>query len=99
MEWSTPAFWDSGATISVDLVLGMRYNYDSERLNTYFGAAMSQSAALQFQRSEEHRSELQSPCISYAVFCLKKSNRQSVQPSASASAGRGGRGRPGRHRS
>src|ERR1039457_7360628 len=24
------------------------------------------------QRSEEHTSELQSPCISYAVFCLKK---------------------------
>src|SRR5688500_19587464 len=23
-------------------------------------------------RSEEHTSELQSPCISYAVFCLKK---------------------------
>src|ERR1039457_7292788 len=25
-------------------------------------------------RSEEHKSELQSPCISYAVFCLKKKN-------------------------
>src|SRR5256885_7273159 len=25
-------------------------------------------------RSEEHTSELQSPCISYAVFCLKKNN-------------------------
>src|SRR5688500_19647362 len=25
-------------------------------------------------RSEEHTSELQSPCISYAVFCLKKKN-------------------------
>src|SRR2546426_5836699 len=24
------------------------------------------------KRSEEHTSELQSPCISYAVFCLKK---------------------------
>src|SRR5256885_3342526 len=24
------------------------------------------------RRSEEHTSELQSPCISYAVFCLKK---------------------------
>src|SRR6516162_48864 len=27
------------------------------------------------QRSEEHTSELQSPCISYAVFCLKKKIR------------------------
>src|SRR3989454_2764256 len=26
-------------------------------------------------RSEEHTSELQSPCISYAVFCLKKKNQ------------------------
>src|SRR5256885_5147988 len=26
------------------------------------------------RRSEEHTSELQSPCISYAVFCLKKKN-------------------------
>src|SRR5256885_5203859 len=25
-----------------------------------------------YDRSEEHTSELQSPCISYAVFCLKK---------------------------
>src|ERR1039457_7610012 len=29
-------------------------------------------------RSEEHTSELQSPCISYAVFCLKKNNKQLV---------------------
>src|SRR5256885_13174175 len=27
------------------------------------------------RRSEEHTSELQSPCISYAVFCLKKKKR------------------------
>src|SRR5256885_2767133 len=27
-------------------------------------------------RSEEHTSELQSPCISYAVFCLKKKNKK-----------------------
>src|SRR2546426_7791195 len=27
---------------------------------------------VQAVRSEEHTSELQSPCISYAVFCLKK---------------------------
>src|SRR2546426_8421376 len=26
------------------------------------------------KRSEEHTSELQSPCISYAVFCLKKNS-------------------------
>src|ERR1039457_1709033 len=30
------------------------------------------SAGLGEVRSEEHTSELQSPCISYAVFCLKK---------------------------
>src|SRR5256885_3877830 len=29
-------------------------------------------ACLVKPRSEEHTSELQSPCISYAVFCLKK---------------------------
>src|SRR2546426_7610107 len=28
------------------------------------------------RRSEEHTSELQSPCISYAVFCLKKKKRR-----------------------
>src|SRR5205807_3270856 len=27
-------------------------------------------------RSEEHTSELQSPCISYAVFCLKKKKKK-----------------------
>src|SRR2546426_7866781 len=27
------------------------------------------------RRSEEHTSELQSPCISYAVFCLKKKKK------------------------
>src|SRR5256885_7637217 len=27
---------------------------------------------MELLRSEEHTSELQSPCISYAVFCLKK---------------------------
>src|SRR2546426_8204866 len=29
-------------------------------------------------RSEEHTSELQSPCISYAVFCLKKKKTTTV---------------------
>src|SRR2546426_9026264 len=29
-------------------------------------------------RSEEHTSELQSPCISYAVFCLKKKNNVNI---------------------
>src|SRR3954462_14803817 len=29
-------------------------------------------------RSEEHTSELQSPIISYAVFCLKKKNTKSM---------------------
>src|SRR5256885_9255175 len=29
-------------------------------------------------RSEEHTSELQSPCISYAVFCLKKKKENTV---------------------
>src|SRR2546426_1266189 len=30
------------------------------------------------KRSEEHTSELQSPCISYAVFCLKKKTETRV---------------------
>src|SRR5256885_12953252 len=34
--------------------------------------AFGSEAAL--ARSEEHTSELQSPCISYAVFCLKNKN-------------------------
>src|ERR1022692_1931798 len=29
-------------------------------------------------RSEEHTSELQSPCISYAVFCLKKKKNTAI---------------------
>src|SRR5256885_13193298 len=29
-------------------------------------------------RSEEHTSELQSPCISYAVFCLKKKKMNDI---------------------
>src|SRR6478735_9590248 len=29
-------------------------------------------------RSEEHTSELQSPCISYAVFCLKKKKKMMI---------------------
>src|SRR5688500_19295998 len=33
-------------------------------------------AAIASGRSEEHTSELQSPCISYAVFCLKKKNER-----------------------
>src|SRR3546814_8929097 len=37
-------------------------------------------AADYFERSEEHTSELQSLMrISYAVFCLKKKNTQSIQ--------------------
>src|SRR5256885_2669638 len=31
-------------------------------------------------RSEEHTSELQSPCISYAVFCLKKKTQSPWYP-------------------
>src|SRR2546426_6095075 len=36
-----------------------------------FASALASSAL----RSEEHTSELQSPCISYAVFCLKKKKK------------------------
>src|SRR5256885_11840244 len=32
----------------------------------------------EYHRSEEHTSELQSPCISYAVFCLKKKKTNTV---------------------
>src|SRR6266446_9959530 len=37
------------------------------------GSSMSSSegSVTSARRSEEHTSELQSPCISYAVFCLK----------------------------
>src|ERR1039457_5850613 len=39
---------------------------------------------IDLDRSEEHTSELQSPCISYAVFCLKK--RSAMRPPATARA-------------
>src|SRR5256885_5316299 len=39
-------------------------------------------AALAPGRSEEHTSELQSPCISYAVFCLKKKKEPPQHPRA-----------------
>src|SRR6516162_3100728 len=42
------------------------------------------------QRSEEHTSELQSPCISYAVFCLKK-KFITARTARSARTGRGSR--------
>src|SRR5256885_10878607 len=41
--------------------------------------ARSGDAAAPPLRSEEHTSELQSPCISYAVFCLKKKTTETVQ--------------------
>src|SRR5688500_19168785 len=43
---------------------------DSRRMN--LTALGNGDAAGGVERSEEHTSELQSPCISYAVFCLKK---------------------------
>src|SRR5205807_3073320 len=36
-------------------------------------------------RSEEHTSELQSPCISYAVFCLKKKREKNREERVLAS--------------
>src|SRR5256885_10928952 len=39
-------------------------------------AADSADPARNEVRSEEHTSELQSPCISYAVFCLKKKKKR-----------------------
>src|SRR5688572_32234911 len=38
---------------------------------------------MRFGRSEEHTSELQSQSISYAVFCLKKKKRNTLNFSAS----------------
>src|SRR2546430_12218654 len=38
-----------------------------------------------YHRSEEHTSELQSQSISYAVFCLKKKNKNSNRSTTSAS--------------
>src|SRR5256885_9169967 len=45
----------------------------SERQADQFGDA--QPRRVKHFRSEEHTSELQSPCISYAVFCLKKKKK------------------------
>src|SRR5256885_16706752 len=39
------------------------------------GVAYDGTSMSEFFRSEEHTSELQSPCISYAVFCLKKKKK------------------------
>src|SRR3546814_1162112 len=53
-----------------------RLRYDDDRLRADLGAFYSEQ---QFNRSEEHTSELQSLMrISYAVFCLKKKKLHEV---------------------
>src|SRR3712207_7860604 len=42
-----------------------------------FGDSATQPLIDNISRSEEHTSELQSPNISYAVFCLKKKKHRS----------------------
>src|SRR5256885_14755457 len=42
---------------------------DNDQLRATLARVISRADGF---RSEEHTSELQSPCISYAVFCLKK---------------------------
>src|SRR2546426_3608882 len=50
-----------------------RYNFSlDQRISIRGFGARSAFAVRGIKRSEEHTSELQSPCISYAVFCLKK---------------------------
>src|SRR3989454_8466100 len=50
----------------------------AERLNRMTDHLLdAQSQQVIGHRSEEHTSELQSPCISYAVFCLKKKKKES----------------------
>src|SRR2546426_3691442 len=49
-------------------------NYREQRALPGVGLAQQAHVGNELERSEEHTSELQSPCISYAVFCLKKKN-------------------------
>ena len=53
------------------------YRFASDGSVVFEGRLPAEQGALLLQRSEEHTSELQSlGYISYAVFCLKKKNRQ-----------------------
>src|SRR2546426_6360643 len=47
-----------------------------DRLRPRRRGSASPQGVRQRERSEEHTSELQSPCISYAVFCFKKKKRK-----------------------
>src|SRR3546814_1670939 len=68
----TPWFWL--AAIGMTLVIaGMIIG------GLIFGETPGQYVPARFERSEEHTSELQSLMrISYAVFCLKKKNKQHI---------------------
>ena len=50
-----------------------------------FGVTPMQGAAIIGKRSEEHTSELSHTDISYAVFCLKKKKKITIQKSKSSS--------------
>src|SRR3546814_7399856 len=58
------------------IVIGMTYTYLPFAILPIYASLVGQSPRLA-ERSEEHTSELQSLMrISYAVFCLKKKNKQ-----------------------
>src|SRR3546814_3865056 len=66
------------SALSAGLALGsLLGKWDPQpRREIPIGARTRDQAAIAWQRSEEHTSELQSLMrISYAVFCLKKKNR------------------------
>src|SRR3546814_5160042 len=66
----TFAFWPATDSVKTDL---LDYAYEIEYFDRQLGKMID---AL---RSEEHTSELQSLMrISYAVFCLKKKNKQTT---------------------
>src|SRR5207237_2139606 len=80
---SPPVLWMSTSPLVVLTITGLLMS-DTEtsprslRMVTAapFGTEMSRSTRARESRSEEHTSELQSHLISYAVFCLKKKNKE-----------------------
>src|SRR5256885_5289934 len=70
-ELTRIGFQELRTPAEVDDVLGTTKDTMLVVVNSVCGCA-ARNARPAATRSEEHTSELQSPCISYAVFCLKK---------------------------